>query len=134
MTNLHHKNGFTLVELMIVIVIVGVLAAIAVPIYTNNVKKAKMSEADAALGTIRTQLRISYAENGVYPTVDPAAAVVGGAWNNIVAGQLTGKYFADASYTYLSADGVSYTITCAAGTVLDSDRTMNQVGTLAGGI
>lgn len=93
------QSGFTLVELMIVIVIVGVLAAIAVPIYTNNVKRAKMSEADAALGTIRTQLRVYYAENGAYPVQAIVADVVGSAWNNISAGQLDGKYFADASYT-----------------------------------
>ncbi|MBT7093621.1 MAG: prepilin-type N-terminal cleavage/methylation domain-containing protein, partial [Bacteroidetes bacterium] len=58
------NSGFSLVELMIVIVIIGVLAAVAVPIYSNNVMKAKMSEADAALGSIRTQLRVYYGENG----------------------------------------------------------------------
>ena len=134
MTNLNKRNGFSLVELMIVIVIIGVLAAVAVPIYTSNVKKAKMSEADAALGTIRTQLRVYYGENGSYPTVSPAGYVIGAAWNDIKSGELTGKYFTDSSYTYLSADGVNYTITCAKGSVLDSDRTMDQAGNLAGGV
>ena len=66
---LRNQAGFTLVELMIVIVIVGILAAVAVPIYQSNITKAKMSECDAALGTIRTALRISYAEHGNYPVV-----------------------------------------------------------------
>lgn len=133
MTNLVHnkKNGFTLVELMIVIVIVGVLAAIAVPIYTSNVKRAKMSEADASLGTIRTQLRVYYAEYGDYPAT--SGNVVGATWNNIQASQLDGKYFPNTAYTYTGTDS-TYTITCAASGVLDSDRAMNQAGALTGGI
>jgi len=128
------NNGFSLVELMIVIVIIGVLAAVAVPIYNNNVTKAKMSEADAALGSIRTQLRVYYGENGDYPTVSPAGYVIGATWNDIKTGEITGAYFSDSSYTYLSADGTDYTLTCAAGTVLGSDRALNQDGALSGGI
>lgn len=132
---LNHQNGFSLVELMIVIVIIGVLAAVAVPIYTSNVTKAKMSEADASLGTIRTQARIYYGENGEYPNPFVAgSAVVGAVWNDIKAGELNGKYFADASYSYESADGVSYTLTCDKGTILDTHRTMDQAGTFAGGL
>jgi len=128
------NSGFSLVELMIVIVIIGVLAAVAVPIYSNNVMKAKMSEADAALGSIRTQLRVYYGENGSYPVV-AEGAVVGQAWNDINAGELTGKYFNDASYTYYGyAAGDSFLVTCAAGSILEVDRTLDQSGTLAGGI
>ena len=134
MIHLKKNHGFTLVELMIVIVIIGVLAAIAVPIYTSNVQKAKMSEADAALGTIRTQLRIYKAENGDYPTVAVAAAVEAAAWSKIKANELDGKYFDGDAYTYLSAAGVTYTITCAGGLVLDSDRSMDETGTLTGGV
>jgi prepilin-type N-terminal cleavage/methylation domain-containing protein len=134
MKNLRSNGGFSLVELMIVIVIIGVLAAVAVPIYNNNVRKAKMSEADAALGSIRTQLRVYYGENGTYPTAAVAEAVVGASWNDIKATELTGAYFVDANYTYLSADGSAYTLTCAANGILDSDRTLSDAGVFAGGI
>ncbi len=134
MKNLRSNGGFSLVELMIVIVIIGVLAAVAVPIYNNNVRKAKMSEADAALGSIRTQLRVYYGENGSYPVEDPADYVIGASWNDIKTNELTGAYFTDSSYTYYSAAGADYTITCAAGGILDTDRTLNQDGTFGGGI
>jgi len=131
---MNKNSGFSLVELMIVIVIIGVLAAVAVPIYNNNVMKAKMSEADAALGSIRTQLRVYYGENGTYPTEASAVDVVGQDWNDINVGELNGKYFGDSSFTYVSADGVSYTITCAANGILESPRTLDQAGNLGGGI
>ncbi len=128
------NSGFSLVELMIVIVIIGVLAAVAVPIYNNNVMKAKMSEADAALGSIRTQLRVYYGENGNYPAPGTGVAVVGAGWNDINATELDGKYFNDASYTYTCTDSSLYTIICAKGEILEADRVLNQAGTLSGGI
>jgi len=134
MKNLRSNGGFSLVELMIVIVIIGVLAAVAVPIYNNNVRKAKMSEADAALGSIRTQLRVFYGENGSYPIVNPEALVLGANWNDIKEGELTGTYFSDSSYYYSSSDGEDYTIRCANGGILDTDRTLNQDGSFGGGI
>jgi prepilin-type N-terminal cleavage/methylation domain-containing protein len=129
------NSGFSLVELMIVIVIIGVLAAVAVPIYSNNVMKAKMSEADASLGSIRTQLRVYYGENGNYPTLTSGTYVIGGkgTWHDINVGELTGKYFTDSSYTIVS-DATTYTITCDKGDILTSNRTLNQTGTLAGGL
>lgn len=60
------KGGFTLVELMVVIIIVGVLAAAAVPIYSAFVKKARVSEAKASIGTIRASEEVYWAENAVY--------------------------------------------------------------------
>ena len=125
------NSGFSLVELMIVIVIIGVLAAVAVPIYSNNVMKAKMSEADAALGSIRTMLRVYYGENGEY--INSAnTAVAGLSGVDIKEAELAGKYFNAASYTYEgSAD--TFLITCAKGDILDADRTLSHVGDLLGG-
>ena len=130
---MNKNSGFSLVELMIVIVIIGVLAAVAVPIYSNNVMKAKMSEADASLGSIRTQLRLYYGENGEYPTLSSGSYVIGASWHDIKTGELTGKYFTDSSYT-IESDATTYTITCAAGDILTSDRELNQAGTLSGGL
>ncbi|MBC8400356.1 MAG: prepilin-type N-terminal cleavage/methylation domain-containing protein [Candidatus Marinimicrobia bacterium] len=125
------KGGFSLIELMIVIVIIGILAAVGVPIYTGNVKKAKQSECDATLGTIRTQLRVEYAENDIYPVANSAVTAV--AALDFVAADLTGKYFTAANYTYVSTDSVTFTLTCANNGVIDADRTLDQAGTFAGG-
>lgn len=39
------NNGFTIIELMIAVVIIGIISALAIPAYANHVKKAKVSEA-----------------------------------------------------------------------------------------
>jgi prepilin-type N-terminal cleavage/methylation domain-containing protein len=51
------QAGFTLVELLIVVIIVGILASVAIPLYRGATESAYASEADAALGTIRLALR-----------------------------------------------------------------------------
>ena len=55
-------KGFTLVELVIVIVIVGILSVVAVPVYKGYTKKAMATEGKALLGAINTSQKVYFAE------------------------------------------------------------------------
>ncbi|TKJ47501.1 hypothetical protein CEE34_03600 [Candidatus Aerophobetes bacterium Ae_b3a] len=69
------RAGFTLVELMIVVIVVGILAAASIPIYQRSMDKARASEGKALLGTIRTHYITEVAAENV-PTVPPTSLTV----------------------------------------------------------
>ena len=94
MNRKNRSKGFTLVELMVVVIIVGILAAVAVPIYRQNVKRAMASEGAALLGSVLTAERVYYAEHNTYTTDKSALGVDA---------EIGNKYFRD--FTVTEADG-----------------------------
>jgi prepilin-type N-terminal cleavage/methylation domain-containing protein len=61
------KKGFTLIELMIVVAIIGILAAIAIPKFADLIRKSNEGKTKGNLGTLRSVVSIYYGENEVYP-------------------------------------------------------------------
>ena len=127
------RNGFTLVELMIVVIIVGVLAAVAIPMYQLAAEKAKASEAVAALGSIRTALRSYYAEHSTYVNasfVDGAQVTAGGVLE-VTDTDLLGRYFSSECYTFEGAPTANaYSITCDGGAVGNAAPYSSEVATI----
>ncbi len=63
---LHTQRGFTLIELMVVIAIIGFLTSIGLPAYSNYVKKGKAAEATSALADARVRMEQFYQDNRTY--------------------------------------------------------------------
>ncbi|WP_114591110.1 type IV pilin protein [Euzebya pacifica] len=61
-------DAYTLIELLVVVVIMGVLVAIAVPIFLGQRRGAFEAQAQADLRTAANQMELSYREHGAYPT------------------------------------------------------------------
>ncbi len=73
--SLRKQEGFTLIELMIVVAIIGILAAIAIPNFLQYQMKSRQSEAKTNLGAIKTSEVSWQGERGCYLVVLPAPAV-----------------------------------------------------------
>jgi type IV pilus assembly protein PilA len=83
------QQGFTLIELMIVIAIIGILAAIAIPAYQNYTIRSQVTEGLSLADGWKTSISEYYAQNGSFPSTSSTA---GGAGTIAVSGASTGKY------------------------------------------
>ena len=86
MKNKRTQSGFTLIELMIVVAIIGVLASLALPAYSNYTKKAKFAEVVSAGSAVKSSIDVCYQTKGDLGDCDQfselsiaAASVTGGA-------------------------------------------------------
>lgn len=73
------QKGFTLIELMIVVAIIGILAAIALPAYQDYTKRSHVSEGLSLAAGARTAVTEYYSSNGEWPTNNAAAGIASAA-------------------------------------------------------
>jgi len=135
------RKGFTLIELMVVIFIVGILAAVAIPIMRGRIDSAKWSEGKAGAGSIRTAARAFQAEKG--PAYDYTSTTLSELGFNIDdandGDDLDGKYFSNEAYAiaFTAAAGYdTYIITVTPGNSFNRSEapsspttvTLNELG------
>ena len=73
------ERGFTLIELMIVVAIIGILAAIAIPKFADLIRKSNEGSTKGNLGALKGALAVYYGENeGAYPQDDLTSLTVNG--------------------------------------------------------
>ena len=97
-------GGFTLIEMMIVVVILAILAAVAIPSYSNFVMRGRLTDAHAKLGDLRGQMERYFLDNRTYQDTTGTACGIDDAAINMTA-------------TYNADGGRSFDITCAAADV-----------------
>jgi len=114
------RRGFTLVEVLIVVIIIGILAAIGIPQFTATIEKAKGGEARAGLGYVQTGEKIYFAENSKYTTTLADMDIT-----------LTTKYWSFAITTGAGTFTAAATRT-GEGTTAGQTLTMTEAGTIAG--
>lgn len=116
------QKGFTLIELMIVVAIVGILAAIALPAYQNYSNKAKFTEVIAAAAPVKQAIDICFAKTGDVDDCDTAALV-----GYTLADAAGGQYVTS---VVIAASTAAITVTSS---VTDDDPTVTFTPAVSGG-
>ncbi len=126
-------RGFTLIEVMITVAIIGILASIALPAYTDYLRRGQIPQAFTYLSDYRIKMEQYYQDNRNYGTGLCGSA--GGSWNNFVP-EVSPRYFTfscslNTSGNGTAASGYVLTATGSASRAVGYNYTINQAGNKA---
>ena len=108
------NKGFTLIELMIVVAIIGILAAIAIPKFADLISKSKEGATKGGLSAVRSSLQVYYGDNeGIFPLDTLTVLTTDGKYiNEIPEAKLPGTGVGDSNlvtaYSSMTAGGAAY--------------------------
>ena len=113
---LSNQRGFTLIELMIVVAIIGILAAIAVPLYANMQARARIAKAQADIRGLASAVSVYTAHMGTLPSVLDLLTAIATSPQNITAGPFMAAIPTPPSTAWTPSGNYSYAINAALGT------------------
>jgi prepilin-type N-terminal cleavage/methylation domain-containing protein len=95
------KNGFTIVELMVVIIVISIISAVAVPMLQGRISSAKWSEGKAMMGGIAVALRAHVSEKGSHFSAVPTLDQLGFAGTDLNGSYFTGGESGDGDFSWI---------------------------------